>query len=76
MQKNQDSLHDCEHCRDTGFILYEKKHSDTKHYYTTATYCTCERGQKMSDGHRRYFMKKREKAEGKFKESEYYDNPA
>jgi len=76
MQKNQDSSHDCESCQDTGYVLFEKKYSDTKDYYTTAMYCMCIRGQNLSDGHRAYFRKKRDEAEGKFKESEYHDNPA
>jgi len=75
MQKNQDSLHDCELCKDTGFMLFEKKYSDHEYYYTTATYCTCKIGVKIADGHRVYFRKKRDEVEGKFKESEYHDNP-
>ena len=59
--KNQDSLHDCELCNDTGFTLYEKKHHDTEFSYTTATYCICEKGQKIATGNQSYFREKMEK---------------
>ena len=32
---------DCPNCTGTGYIMFEKKYSDTKDAYTTAKYCVC-----------------------------------
>lgn len=69
MEINQDSLHNCDFCNDTGFLLYEKKYPDHEFAYTTATYCTCTEGQRLSDVHDVYFRENRDKVKGKGKKT-------